>query len=169
MGGRRNPSAETGDENMNLMIATVAVLALVGLAKNKKPVFGQLTLTGEKALDWLKTADAEKEGGISFAFQRIRMVLTETLASEGWNVPDWKEGRTWTALGFLAEPEYANPIWIHQRSAVQELERRLADWEAQGATVNDKERSIDFGDGIKTLNFQRGEGKFARYTVTEED
>ena len=154
---------------MNLMIATVAVLALVGLAKNKKPVFGQLTLTGEKALDWLKTADAEKEGGISFAFQRIRMVLTETLASEGWNVPDWKEGRTWTALGFLAEPEYANPIWIHQRSAVQELERRMADWEAQGATVDDKSMTIDFGDGVKTLNFQRGEGKFARYTVAEED
>ena len=84
-------------------------------------------------------------------------------------VPEWKDGRTWTALGFLAEPEYANPIWIHQRSAVQELERRLADWEAQGATVNDKERSIDFGDGVKTLNFQRGEGKFARYSVIEED
>lgn len=154
---------------MNLMMITVAVLALAGLAKNKKPVFGQLTLTGEKALDWLKTADAEKEGGISFAFQRIRMVLTETLASEGWNVPDWKEGRTWTALGFLAEPEYANPIWVHQRSAVQELERRMADWEAQGATVDDKTMTIDFGDGVKTLNFQRGEGKFARYTVKEED
>ena len=169
MGGRRNPSAETGDEKMNLMIATVALLALLGLAKNKKPVFGQLTLTGEKALDWLKTADAEKEGGVSFTFQRIRMVLTETLATEGWNVPDWKDGRTWTALGFLAEPEYANPIWIHQRSAVQEIERCLADWEAQGATVNDKDRSIDFGDAVKTLNFQRGQGKFARYTVSEED
>lgn len=153
---------------MNLMIATVAVLALVGLAKNKKPVFGQLTLTGEKALDWLKTAEAEQEGGVSFLFTKIRMVLTETLATEGWNVPDWKDGRTWTALGFLAEPEYANPIWIHQRSAVQEIEARLAAWEEKGATVNDKERSIDFGDAPVSLNFHRGEGKFARYTVKED-
>jgi len=153
---------------MNLMIATIAVLALLGLAKNKKPVFGQLTLTGEKALDWLKTADAEREEGVTFTFQRIRMVLTETLDTEGWNVPDWKDGRTWTALGFLAEPEYANPIWIHQRSAVQEIERCLAGWEAQGATVDDKERSIDFGDAVKVLTFKRGQGKFARYTVEQD-
>lgn len=153
---------------MNTILATVAVLALLGLAK-KKPVFGQLTLTGEKALDWLKTADAEKEGGVVYAFQRIRMVLTETLATEGWNVPDWKDGRTWTAVAWLAEPEYANPIWIHQRSAVQAIESKLAEWEAQGATVNDKERSIDFGDAVKTLRFHRGQGKFARYTVEEED
>lgn len=154
---------------MEMVMLTIAILALAGLVKNKKPVFGQLTLTGEKALDWLKTADAEREGGITFCFQRIRMVLTETLAAEGWNVPDWKDGRTWTALGWLCEPEYANPIWVHQRSAVQELERRLADWEAAGATVDDKDRSIDFGDACKCLTFKRGEGKFARYSVEEED
>ena len=154
---------------MNTILATIAVLALAGLAKKKQPVFGQLTLTGEKALDWLKTADAEAEGGVTYCFQRIRMVLTETLASEGWNVPDWKDGRTWTAVAWLCEPEYANPIWIHQRSAVQEIERRLAEWEAQGAEIDDKLRQIDFGDACKCLTFHRGKGKFARYTVEEAE
>lgn len=153
---------------MKTTLAIVALLLLVNAAK-KKPVFGQLTLTGEKALDWLKTADAEKPEGVTFCFQRIRMVLTETLESEGWNVPDWKDGRTWTALAWLCEPEYANPIWIHQRSAVQEIELRLAEWEANGAEVNDKDRSIDFGDGCKCLTFKRGQGKFARYTVEEAE
>lgn len=154
---------------MNTTLAIVAVLALTALAKNKKPVFGQLTLTGEKALDWLKTSDAESPDGVSYCFQRIRMVLTETLEVEGWNVPEWKDGRTWTAVGWLCEPEYANPIWIHQRSAVQEIEKRLADWEANGAEVDDKERSIDFGDACKCLTFKRGQGKFARYTVEEAE
>lgn len=154
---------------MNLTIATLTVLALAGLAKNKKPVFGQLTLSGEKALDWLKTADAEREEGVTYCFQRIRMVLTETLAAEGWNVPDWKEGRTWTALGWLCEPEYANPIWIHQRSAVQEIEACLAEWEAAGAQVNEKDHSIDFGDACKCLTFRRGQGKFARYRIDQSD
>lgn len=152
---------------MNTTLAIVAVMLALGLASKKKPVFGQLTLTGEKALDWLKTDDAEVEGGVSYLFTKIRMVLTETLDTEGWNVPEWKDGRTWTALGFLAEPEYANPIWIHQRSAVQEIESRLAEWEASGAKVDDKERSIDFGDVPVLLNFHRGQGKFARYTVKE--
>lgn len=152
---------------MNLTTITGALL-LVLLATKKKPVFGQMTLTGQKALDWLKTDDAEKEGGVSYTFTKIRMVLTETLTTEGWNVPEWKDGRTWTALGTISVPEYANPIWIHQRSAVQAIEAKLADWEAKGAEVNDKERSIDFGDEGVTLNFFRPAGKFARYEVTQE-
>lgn len=157
-----------GDRKMNPTTITVSLLLLCLMASKKKPVFGQLTLTGEKALDWLKTADAEVEGGITYSFARIRMVLTETLDSEGWNVPDWKEGRTWTALAFLAEPEYANPIWIHQRSAVMALERLMADWEANGASVDDKTHTIDFGDVPVALNFHRPQGKFARYIVKQE-
>ena len=153
---------------MYLTLITVALALLLGASK-KNPVFGQLTLTGEKALDWLKTDDAEKPEGITYCFQRIRMVLTETLATEGWNVPDWKEPRTWTAVAWLCEPEYANPIWIHQRSAVQEIERRLAEWEAAGASIDDKLRQIDFGDACKCLTFKRGQGKFARYTVEEAE
>ena len=153
---------------MNLTPITVALMLLCLMASKKKPVFGQLTLTGEKALDWLKTADAEVDGGITYQFARIRMVLTETLVSEGWNVPDWKEGRTWTALGFLAVPEYANPIWIHQRSAVMSLEHLMAEWEANGATVDDKTHTIDFGDEPVALNFHRPPGKFARYIVKPE-
>ena len=154
---------------MNGMLTMVALLGLLGLTKNGKPVFGQLTLTGEKALDWLKTADAEIDGGVTYTFTRIRMVLTETLAAEGWNVPDWKDGRTWTCVCWLSEPEYANPIWVHQRSAVQEIETRMAAWEANGAAVNDKDHSIDFGDAPVSLNFYRPPGKFARYAVSQED
>ena len=146
----------------------IGAMALVMLAAKKKPVFGQMTLTGQKALDWLKTDDAEREGGVTYTFTKIRMVITETLASEGWNVPDWKDGRTWTALGTISVPEYANPIWIHQRSAVQAIEAKLAEWEAKGAKVDDKERSIDFGDEGVTLNFFRPPGKFARYEVKQE-
>lgn len=153
-----------------MMIGTLlmALLALGLAKKTKKPVFGQLTLTGEKALDWLKTKDAEEDGGVSFTFQRIRMVLASQLASEGWNTPDWKDGRSWTALGWLVEPEYANPIWIHQRSAVQEVEKLLATWEENGAVIDERTMTVDFGDDAVTLNFKRGSGQFARYTVTEE-
>ena len=146
----------------------IGAMALVMLAAKKKPVFGQLTLTGQKALDWLKTDEAEQEGGVSYTFSSIRMVITDTLASEGWNVPEWKDGRTWTVLGTLTVPEYANPIWVHQPSAVKAIEFMMADWEAKGAEVDDKMRSIDFGDEGVTLNFFRPPGKFARYVVKQE-
>lgn len=145
----------------------VAMLALLGLAKNnKKPVFGQLTLTGEKALDWLKTADAEAKDGIAFTVLKIRMVMTDTLASEGWNIPDWKEPRTWTALLHLEEA-FANPIWVHQASAVQGIEHLCAGWEAEGAEVCDKTSTVSFGEPV-SIRFQRGKGTFARYTVKQD-
>jgi len=149
------------------LITTMMVVLVAALAAKKNPVFGQMTLTGEKALDWLKTADAEGKEGVTYKVTKVRMVLAETLTYEGWNVPDWKEGRTWTALCFLAEPEYANPIWIHQRSAVQGIESLCAGWEEAGATINPKTHEVDFGDKPVALTFKRGKGTYARYEVKE--
>ena len=168
MGGRRSPEAVKRLKKMITTTITVAMLLCLALAAKKKPTFGQLTLTGQHALDWLKTAEAENEEGVTYKVAKLRMVLVQTLIDEGWNVPDWKEPRTWTVLLFLSEPEYANPIWVHQRSAVMELEKHLATWEEQGAQVDDKERSVDFADAPLDINFRRGTGKFARYVVSVE-
>lgn len=152
---------------MNITALMIALLGLMALAKNsKKPVFGQLTLTGEKALDWLKSADAEAKEGIVFQVVKIRLVMTDTLLSEGWNVPDWKPPRVWTALLTLEEA-FANPIWVHQASAVQGIEHLCAEWEAQGAEVDDKTHTVSFGEPV-TLRFNRGKGTFARYKVSQD-
>lgn len=149
-------------------LTIMSVLAFIGLAKtNKKPVFGQLTLTGEKALDWLKTADAEAKDGVTYQVTKIRIAMARTLADEGWNIPEWKEGGAFTALLTLDEG-FANPIWVHQRSAVQGIEHMCAQWESDGAQVNDATHEIDFGDQAVTLNFKRGKGTYARYTVSQE-
>lgn len=154
---------------MIAQLTMMSVLAFIGLAKTtKKPVFGQLTLTGEKALDWLKTADAEAKNGITYRVTKIRIAMANTLSGEGWNIPEWKEGQTFTALLTLEEG-FANPIWVHQRSAVQGIEQMCARWEADGAQVNDKTHEIDFGDQPVALNFKRGNGTYARYAVTQED
>ena len=60
------------------------LLLVIGLAGKKKPVFGQLTLTGELALDWLKDGSEIIAG---------KIMIGPCGAFPEYNVPDWASER----------------------------------------------------------------------------
>jgi len=108
-----------------LMIA--CALALLMAAKKKKtPVFGQMTLTGEKALDWLKNGTI---------VQARKIWIGSTGMAEEYNLPDWAKDKGIIAMIFPID-EWANPILVTQKSVLRVLEAKCAEWEAAGATVN---------------------------------
>ncbi len=109
------------------LIMIACALALNMAAKKKKtPVFGQMTLTGEKALDWLKN-------GTIVTARKIWM--GSTYMAEEYNLPDWAKDKGIIAMIFPID-EWANPILVTQKSVLRVLEAKCAEWEAAGAAVN---------------------------------
>ena len=106
----------------------IGMIIAINMAKKKttKPVFGQMTLTGEKALDWLKN-------GTIVTARKIWMG-SPGMADE-YNMPDWAKDKGLVALIFPID-EWANPILVTQKSVLRALEAKCAEWEAAGATVN---------------------------------
>ena len=105
----------------------MSALALLAMAKKKKtPVFGQMTLTGEKALDWLKN-------GTTVTVRKIRMGSTRM--AEDYKLPDWAKDKGVIAMLFPID-EWANPILVTQKSVLRILEAKCAEWEEAGAAVN---------------------------------
>jgi hypothetical protein len=105
----------------------MSALALLAMAKKKKtPVFGQMTLTGEKALDWLKN-------GTTVTVRKIWMGSTGM--AEDYNLPDWAKDKGVIAMLFPID-EWANPILVTQKSVLRILEAKCAEWEEAGAAVN---------------------------------
>lgn len=104
----------------------IAILALLGLV-DKKPVFGQMTLTGQKALDWLKN-------GTNVQARKIWMGNTNLFDSD-WNMPQWALDKGVCALIFPAN-EYDNPILVTQKSVLRVIEAKCMEWEAEGCAVN---------------------------------
>lgn len=112
---------------MNEYLMMMSALAVLGLAKKTKtPVFGQMTLTGEKALDWLKN-------GTTVTARKI-WIGTTGMADE-YNLPDWAKDKGIIAMIFPID-EWANPILVTQKSVLRILEAKCAEWEAAGAIVN---------------------------------
>jgi len=102
-------------------------LALLLMAKKKTtPVFGQMTLTGEKALDWLKNGTE---------VQARKIWIGTTYMAEDYNLPDWAKEKGIIAMIFPID-EWANPILVTQKSVLRVLEAKCAEWEAEGAIVN---------------------------------
>ena len=108
--------------------AIIAVIIAINMAKKKTatPVFGQMTLTGEKALDWLKN-------GTEITVRKIWM--GSTYMAEEYNLPDWAKDKGIIAMMFPLD-EWANPVLVTQKSVLRILEAKCAEWEAGGATVN---------------------------------
>jgi hypothetical protein len=102
-------------------------MALLGAAKKtKKPVFGQLTLTGEKAVDWVKpdsTITARK------------IWIGTAGAFDDYNLPEWAKEKGIVALIFPLS-EWGNPMLVTQKSILRVLESKCAEFEAQGCAVN---------------------------------
>jgi len=137
------------------MIAMICATMLIGMVKTpKKPLFGQLTLTGEKALDWLKNGDEITARMIWFC---------NVNALGDWNVPEWAKEKGIVALIFPVD-EWGNPMFITQKSVLRVLEARCADWEAKGATCEvigtklaGQKTQMTFDENHPTLKFSRPE------------
>lgn len=134
------------------------------MPKKKKPVFGQLTLTGELALDWMKNNTertiAKIEIGPIGAFQ-------------DYNVPDWASEKSGDIALLHSPNQYDNPVLVTQRSILRALETFCVEKEAEGAVTSvETAYSVQFGrlelnDQPVTLRFTRDEskGKFAPYEM----
>jgi len=152
-------------EIISVMIACV-LLTLLAAAKKKKPVFGQLTLTGDLALDWMKN---EMEIIIG------KVMIGPMGAFPEFNVPDWANERTGDIGVIYHANSYANPVLVTQRSILRALEIWCVEQEAKGAeTLVEKKGSGQRGvliikENNPTLQFIRDleKGKFAPYELKE--
>jgi hypothetical protein len=132
--------------------------------QEKKPVFGQLTLTGEMALDWMKN-------GMEIEVAVID--IGPIGAFQSYNVPDWASERSGD-IAILHKPnKFDNPVLVTQRSILRHLEIWCVEQEANGATTSvETEYGVQFGrlelnDNPVQLRFTRDEtkGKFAPYEM----
>lgn len=119
---------------MNEMIAIASAIMLFSMVKKDMPVFGQLTLTGEKALNWLKNGD-------TIIASKIWMCHPNALSD--WNVPEWAKDKGVVAVIF-GMSEWENPMLVTQKSVLRILEAKLAIWEEAGAICD----TVKIGDGI---------------------
>tara|TARA_Y100001938_G_C8077308_1_gene426882 strand:+ start:300 stop:767 length:468 start_codon:yes stop_codon:yes gene_type:complete len=144
------------------------LLLVIGLAGKKKPVFGQLTLTGELALDWLKDGSEIIAG---------KIMIGPCGAFPEYNVPDWASERN----DMIAVIEHANvhqnPLLVTQKSVMKAIELECVGWEEAGADCR-TERSgsatravIEFPESQPKMRFERSKvgGKFAPYLMHVEE
>jgi len=147
------------------IIVTMSII-LLGMAAKKKPVFGQLTLTGELALDWMKNGTEVPIGKIQ---------IGPIGAFQDYNVPDWAGEKTGDIALIFQPNSYANPILVTQRSILRALEVWCVDQEGRGALASVKTAfKISYGEleileNHPTLKFVRDaeKGKFSPYEIIE--
>ena len=134
------------------------------MPKKKVPVFGQLTLTGEMALDWMKNGMEVEVAAIE---------IGPIGAFQAYNVPDWASERSGD-IAILHKPnKFDNPVLVTQRSILRQIEIWCVEQEAKGATTSvETEYGVQYGrldlnDQPVKLQFSRDEtkGKFAPYTM----
>tara|TARA_R110002110_G_C13441901_1_gene716230 strand:+ start:2296 stop:2724 length:429 start_codon:yes stop_codon:yes gene_type:complete len=102
-------------------------MALLGAAKKAKmPVFGQMTLTGEKAVDWVKPES-------TITARKIWMGAGALF--DEFNLPEWAKEKGICALIFPTD-EWGNPMLVTQKSILRIIEAKCCEWEASGAAVN---------------------------------
>jgi len=152
------------------MIEIVMILSIIPLLlvakRTTKPVFGQLTLTGDLALDWMKN---EMEIIIG------KIMIGPMGAFPEFNVPDWANERSGDIGVIYHANSFANPVLVTQRSILRALEIWCVEQEAKGAeTLVEKKGSGKRGvliihEGNPTLTFTRDleKGKYAPYEISE--
>ena len=135
-----------------------------GKKNTEKPVFGQLTLTGELALDWMKpdteVVVAKIEIGPIGAFPE-------------YNVPEWAAERTGDIGLIHPANNFMNPILVTQRSVLRALEYWCVEMEAKGCTTSVQKSGtaqkgvLEIEENEPTLIFTRDEskGQFAPYEM----
>jgi len=154
--------------NTIMIIGALLVLGMAAKKNAKKmPVFGQLTLTGEMALDWLKP-------GLKIRIRQWEMASPEFYRSM-YNLPEWAYEKA--TVGIIhGVDKWANKILVTQASVLRQIEARMAEFEADGAQVSVENKSgmqcsrILFEEDAPTATFERDAkaGKFAPYVVIFE-
>jgi hypothetical protein len=150
---------------MMIGIAIASAIMLLSMVKKQKmPIFGQLTLTGEKALNWLKNGDEITAKIIWFC---------SVSALNDWNVPEWAKEKGICALIFPVN-DFENPMFITQKSVLKILESQCVAWEEAGANckligtkLQGQKTQIMFEENHPTFIFSRPEGcaTYAPYEV----
>ena len=156
-------------EQITGIIAVYLVVALMAGRKSTKktPIFGQMTLTSELALEYLKS------GMDGFARRATKILWVTPLEAQalGYSVPSWVvenyEKYEWSAI-IIDERVDILPLFVYQKSAQALLEAELARLEADGASItqdNPRQMTIDLGETALHLRFWRNPkgGKFAKY------
>ena len=110
----------------NIVIMSIAMALLGAAKKGSMPVFGQMTLTGEKAVDWVKPES-------KITARKIWMGAGALM--QDFNLPDWAKEKGICALIFPLD-EWANPMLVTQKSILRILEAKCCEFEAAGAAVN---------------------------------
>lgn len=162
--GFENPETPCRLAGVRKMETITTIIALVflclGMAgKKKQSVFGQLTLGGELALDWLKPGSAILAG---------KIMLGPIDAFDEYMVPDWAKERNTQIAIIESGAGSQNPLLVTQNGVMRALERQCAEWEAQGANCfleNDR-AVIEFDEPVD-ISFKRDskKGKFAPYEM----
>ena len=134
------------------------------MPKKKMPVFGQLTLTGDLALDWMKA-------GLEMEIAKID--IGPIGAFGNYNVPDWAKEKSGDIALLYTANQYDNPVMVTQRSILRQLETFCVEAEENGAvTAIESYNEYKFGrlelnDDVVRMKFTRDEskGKFAPYLM----
>ena len=134
------------------------------MPKKKMPVFGQLTLTGDLALDWMKA-------GLEMEIAKID--IGPIGAFGNYNVPDWAKEKSGDIALLYTANQYDNPVMVTQRSILRQLETFCVEAEENGAvTAIESYNEYKFGrlelnDNVVRMKFTRDEskGKFAPYLM----
>ena len=142
------------------------LLAMAG--RKKQPIFGQMTLTATKALEYLKTSDKPFIRQV----KKIIWIQKNEADNDGWAVPDWvlsSEKYNWCVI-LVDEVATELPPFVYQSSALQLIEAKLMSLEADGAKIdqiNARRMEIDMGDDSIRMSLWRNPkgDKFARYHV----
>ena len=109
-------------------IALLICLIPLFMAAKKKPVFGQMTLTGDLAVDWVKA-------GVENTITAARIEFGSALCfTEDYNIPEYHREKKVVAL-IYPHNSWANPLMVTQQSILKPLEAKCSEWESQGATV----------------------------------
>jgi hypothetical protein len=115
------------EQKMIEMVAIAGAIMLLSMVKKaQKPLFGQLTLTGELALDWVKKDEVNEISATKIWFCNVKSLVND------WNVPEWAIEKGIVALIF-PNSQWGNPLFITQQSILKVLEFNCATWESEGA------------------------------------
>lgn len=149
---------------MNEMIMLSVILLF--LAAKKKPVFGQMTLTGDLALDWVKA-------GVENVVQVCKIEFGSARAySEQYNIPEYHLEKAVVALLYPVD-QWSNPVLVTQQSILKPLEAKCAEWESKNAKVTNVKINggtigrIEFDENQPTITMfkDKKSKQFAPYEV----
>lgn len=117
-------------------IIMISVILLF-LATKKKPVFGQMTLTGDLALDWIKA-------GVENVVEVCKIEFgSAKLFADNYNIPDYHMEKGVVALLYPTS-EWGNPVLVTQKSILKPLEAQCVLWEESGADVTNVKTQLGY-------------------------